>query len=134
MSNDMGYYRVVPRDLFNESNLLKCYGGLYIKLDDMGIGGVALVESEPGAPFRIVQDPSDGSLFVENVNLYVRGKCVHLYRPLNSREPWPLYVELSDRFDVLPVFDDDGNLTEEFEAFVSPDHVLYQSHLSADCD
>jgi hypothetical protein len=29
----MGYTRVIPRDLFNEANLLKCIGGLYIALE-----------------------------------------------------------------------------------------------------
>lgn len=28
------YIRVVPRDLFNEGDLLKCYGRLWILLDE----------------------------------------------------------------------------------------------------
>lgn len=31
----MSYFRVIPRDLFNEASLLKCYGRLAILLDDM---------------------------------------------------------------------------------------------------
>ncbi len=30
----MTYKRVIPRDLFNEANLLKCYGALWIALDN----------------------------------------------------------------------------------------------------
>jgi hypothetical protein len=31
----VSYFRVIPRDLFNEASLLKCYGRLAILLDDM---------------------------------------------------------------------------------------------------
>ncbi len=27
------YARVIPRDLFNEANLLKCFGNLYLRLE-----------------------------------------------------------------------------------------------------
>ena len=33
----MSYPRVIPRDLFNEASLLKCYGQVYLKLEELGL-------------------------------------------------------------------------------------------------
>jgi len=33
----MSYTRVIPRDLFNEANLLKCYGQIYIEVERMSL-------------------------------------------------------------------------------------------------
>lgn len=52
-----------------------------------------------------------------NVTFTVRGKSYLMRRPLNSREPWPLYVCGDDDEDI-EVFDDAGNLTPAFIAFV----------------
>lgn len=110
----MSYIRVLPRDLFNEANLLKCLGQLWLLLD--GKDGPVKFETEAVEEgFWILQDPADGSTYVSNVEVSVRGKRAHLSRPLNSRNPWPLYLSLpkDPSFDPIAVFNDVGDLSED---------------------
>lgn len=109
----MSYRRVLPRDLFNEANLLKCLGRLWLLVD--GHGPAAQFDVEDVESFDIRQDPNDGSIFVANLPFSISGRRVHLSRPLNSREPWPLYLSVPDdpTFEVIPVFDDDGYRSPE---------------------
>ena len=111
-----GYERVIPRDLFNEADLLKCWGKLWIALDDRR-DHFASIPDHSGEPFDIVQDPSSGALTVANLSLIVHGQRRAVYRPLNSREPWPLWVWSDD--DDIRVFDLDGNLSPEFWIFIT---------------
>lgn len=108
------YMRVIPRDLFNEASLLKCIGHLYIAID--GLEGVALVHDGGEVFFDVRQNPSDGSIFVSNIQLVVRGHIYRLSRPLNSRQPWPLYVDVAD--ETLEVFDVVGHLSEDMDDFL----------------
>lgn len=114
----MTYRRVIPRDLFNEANLLKCLGQLWLKLERVPEATARMTHT--GGPFHIRQRPADGSTHVENVRLIVRGRLYDHSRPLNSREPWPLYVW--DAFYEDPpeiaVFTDEGDLSPEFKALV----------------
>ena len=112
----MTYKRVIPRDLFNEANLLKCYGRLFINLETACLSGVEL--DHDGRAFDVQQDPSSGGLFVSNVVLKVAGKPCRLHRPLNSREPWPLYLT-DDADEEFAVFNEDGTFTEEFVQHVT---------------
>lgn len=126
----MTYRRVIPRDLFNEGNLLKCYGQLYLCLEKLDIPEeyVRLVHMDEmdmdmtgegqTIPFIISQDESDGSLTIDNVMLQVDKEPVHLYRPLNSREPFPLYAQFGDT--TLEVFTISGNLNQGFLARIRP--------------
>lgn len=96
----MSYLRVIPRDLFNEANLLKCYGQLYLLTEGNPLVrfGVDEVES-----FEICQSPNDGSLTIENLPFFIGAREYRLTIPLNSREPWPLYIECcSDDDDLEP--------------------------------
>lgn len=118
----MSYQRVIPRDLFNESSLLKCYGRLSILLGETAGHRARLIHD--GAPFAISQDPSDGSITISNVHLIVSDALqsiftehVRLYRPLNSREPWPLYAMRADDEEVA-VFDDQGWLTDQMRRLI----------------
>lgn len=108
----MTYIRVLPRDLFNEANLLKCLGALWICLD--GYGTAARFDVEDAPVFDIQQDEGDGSISVANLPFSVGGRRCHLSRPLNSRHPWPLYLSMPDNpdFEVIAVFDDDGGLSD----------------------
>lgn len=110
----MSYQRVIPRDLFNEASLLKCLGRLWIVLDNLHEVNhkAKLKQKDDFADFCTQQDPSDGSIFSENVKFYICGKFRHLYRPLNSRDAWPLWLNLDGR--EIEVFDDAGNPTNEF--------------------
>lgn len=110
----MSYRHVIPRDLFNEANLLKCYGQLWILLDTKSYPNVILEYPQEGeiATFDIRQNESSGGIYIRNVHLMVGGQYVHLERPLNSREKHPLYATTWDD-DVVAVFDKNGDLSEE---------------------
>lgn len=106
----MTYRRVIPRDLFNEANLLKCYGQIYIRAEHEPEGKVEI--EHDGEAFEIVQNEADGSLSIYNVQVAVNGQYVTISRPLNSRDPWPLYAEHDG--NVVSVFNDNGEFTEGF--------------------
>lgn len=108
------YRRVLPRDLFNEANLLKCLGKLWLILESERFSDVCFRE-ESVDRFEVGQDDDDGSISVQTVTLMVRGVPRRLWRPLNSREPWPLMVR--NIFEDYPVFTNYGNLSDEARAF-----------------
>jgi len=120
-NDDLVYTRVIPRDLFNEANLLKCLGLLaLLHLERLTPEGLEI--DNDGLPVDVEMDPSDGSLRGRNVRCAItklgareiEGRDqVDLFRPLNSREPFPLWARFDDA-DV-PVFDDGGDLTAEFK-------------------
>ncbi len=110
------YLRVIPRDLFNEANHLKCLGQLYLLIERHNFPDVSL-DYEDGMPFNILQYEDDGSTYCTNVTLTVRGRDICLYRPINSRYPWPLYF--MGYMDVEgEVFDKDGELSAEMLHFL----------------
>jgi hypothetical protein len=114
----MSYIRVIPRDLFNEASLLKCFGQIFINLETAELRNVELAHD--GAAFEVQQDNDSGSTSVSNVMLMVRGKPCRLYRPLNSREAWPLYL-LEDNDEEIAVFDDEGSFSREMKEFLQDD-------------
>lgn len=110
----MTYRRIIPRDLFNEADLLKCLGRLYIALDNLHDHKALFAEDEDGVErFVIEQDESSGGIYVENLTFVIKGEPHQLYRPLNARTKWPLYVTHWRDIDER-VFDGDGALTPEF--------------------
>lgn len=113
----MTYQRVIPRDLFNEANLLKCYGRLWILLKShIGHGVEFDIAGPTNVPFEVRQNNDDGSLRIANVELWIGEQYIELRRPLNSRESWPLYATADD--DEIAVFTGEGNLTPEFQALL----------------
>lgn len=111
----MTYVREIPRDLFNEGDLLKCLGRLWLALDErrdhkasLDFDGSTCV----AYGFDVQQDPSDGSIYSPEVRLTVAGEERGLFRPLNAREKWPLWARFGD--DDVRVFDLDGALSPEF--------------------
>ena len=111
--------RVIPRDLFNEADLLKCLGKLEILLDVPTINAeVKLRRGFEAFGFDVHQDPGDGSIFAQNVMIYVGGRYVRHRRPLNSRDPWPLYVYVDADDSEVRVFDDHGGLSDDFKKFI----------------
>lgn len=110
----MSYLRVIPRDLFNEASLLKCFGRIYINLECLDMDAVL---EHNGDAFEIEQNESSGGIYLANVTLTVRGKECTLERPLNSRQAWPLYLATEDD-ETIAVFDDDGGFTDEMMAFL----------------
>lgn len=114
----MTYLRVIPRDLFNESSLLKCYGKLYLELENQSgtpLGALSW-RGDDAQPFDVQQSEADGSIYVANIRLEVGRREFLLTRPLNSRDPWPLWAESEDNDDFEPVavFNDGGSLSAEF--------------------
>lgn len=121
----MSYIRVIPRDLFNESSLLKCIGRIYINLENAVRADEAELrdETELGEPFNVIQSPDDGSIYLANVSLYVRRRKVHLSRPLNSRDPWPLWAIIpldvaGDEGEEIEVFTDEGEFSPDFLDYI----------------
>lgn len=114
----MSYHRIIPRDLFNEASLLKCYGQIYLELEKLpaDIASFEAYSTEMHG-FVVDQDESDGSLTISNVHLVVRDRSCSLSRPLNSRSPYPLYLTTEDD-DVIAVFTDEGHFTDEMLAFI----------------
>src|SRR5687767_11367563 len=114
MSN---YYRVIPRDLFNEAKLLKCMGKLVLCIEDRMIEG--LVVAHCGDAFEVVQNQADGSISLENIQVYIKGKNGHsleLSTPLNSKEAWPMQATIGD--NCIDVFTEQGELTQEFKDII----------------
>ena len=110
------YARVIPRDLFNEASLLKCLGKLALELDRRRTAAELDEDELKADPFDIRQDQSDGSISVMNLPFKVRGVPFRLSRPLNSREPWPLWCESPFACDEeeVEVFTAEGELSPAF--------------------
>ena len=109
------YKRVIPRDLFNESKLLKCLGQLALIIHD-GVAirwPLAIIHDEQEAGFSIEQDPSSGDLFCANLHLEFEDREITVKSSLNSKEPFPLIFESWDGSEGN-VFAKDGTFSEEF--------------------
>ena len=100
------YIRVVPRDLFNEANLLKCIGRIVLLIEDGMIPWLSY--HHDGDAFNICQNPSSGALYVSNIQFFAKNKTLNFERPLNSRAEWPLYLETEN--DSFPVFGNTGGI------------------------
>lgn len=109
----MSYTRVIPRDLFNEAKLLKCTGRLVLLIHDRQ-APAGLTFEHDGGPFTILQDESDGSIYVFNINFSMEGKDGQFYffTTLNNKDPYPLYLKFEE--DEAQVFTDAGDFTPEF--------------------
>lgn len=112
----MRYTRVLPRDLFNESSLLKCIGKLWLLVENSQTARF-LEESVPS--FQIVMDESSGGISVGNLHFEVNGNACHLYRPMNSRRFWPLYLVNEETDDEIDVFTESGTFSAEMLAFLA---------------
>lgn len=121
----MTYARVIPRDLFNEGDLLNCLGRLWVKLDDRRDHTAQLEHHEEDGAFVVHQDPSDGSIRCCSLTLFIRDRLpVRLFRPLNARDKWPLWARIDD--EDVRVFDLDGELSPEFWIEISQPELARQ--------
>lgn len=111
----MSYNRVIPRDLFNEADLLKCWGKLWIALDNKRDHAANIIHD--GEPFDIVQDPNSGALTVMNLSLIIHGRRRAVFRPLNAREPYPLWVWGDE--DDIRIFEESGVLSADFLSMIA---------------
>lgn len=113
----MTYTRVIPRDLFNEAKILKCLGQLYLNLERFTVDRDILLDYDGGA-FDIRQNPASGGLRVWNVDLIVRGRYLDMESPLNSREPYPLFIDMEGDDEDIKIFNDDGSFSAEMIEFL----------------
>lgn len=109
------YQRVIPRDLFNEANLLKCLGRFWIETERYQPRKVTI--EHDGEAFDVWLDDGDGSISVRNVEIFINGRPHAHRRPLNSREPWPFYLNTGE--DYVPAFNDKGELSPEILALIT---------------
>lgn len=103
----MSYLRVLPRDAFNEANLLKCVGKLTLLIEDQMLPNWTY-EFDNEA-FAIEQDESDGSISVANIRFFHVGEWVRIYTPMNCKRAWPACAyggSLEGDF----IFDDAGKI------------------------
>ena len=110
-----GYQRVLPRDAFNEGNLMTNIGRLWILLDEHRDHDASIVE-EDVEQFDIRQNDATGGLTVTNLTFLVGGTRHYLERPLNSRDKWPLLVSEKDGdedFEPVEIFNDEGGFSAE---------------------
>lgn len=107
----MSYKRILPRDLFNESKLLKCIGQLVLMIHDEK-SPCKITFNEDGQPFKIEQFEHDGSLFVSNLHFCINDNSVIFKTTYNSKESYPLYAEFEEY--EYEVFDNSGNFHGDF--------------------
>lgn len=109
----MSYQRVIPRDFFNESKLLKCMGQLSLKiLDNATPDGMKIEIEESGDPFETYLC-EDGSLAIINYPVTINDVSVGFKTTYNSKSPFPFFCQIDDCD--IEVFDDNGEFTEEFK-------------------
>lgn len=107
----MAYTRVIPRDLFNESKLLKCLARLSLLIHDgMADGRLCLKLYDAEQGFKIEQDAGSGDLYCVNLVLTIGREEIGLASVYNSKAAYPLMF--NDRTG--PVFDKDGAFADEF--------------------
>ena len=115
----MSYQRVLPRDAFNEANYLKCIGRLALIRNDQLEGYqyfelVSDLYEEFGSSFSRNQD---GDLYCHSTFIRVLEGKYRIYRNLNSRSPYPVYI-ITD-VGMIDLLTDEGNLTQDFIDWVN---------------
>ena len=101
------YIRVIPRDLFNESKLLKCLGRLCLLIHE---GKIDIKFDHDESPFNIVQNV-DGDIYVSNIEFSINGNKLNFSTMINNKDNYPLICD--EEFD-FTVFDESGNFTPKF--------------------
>jgi hypothetical protein len=112
------YDRVIPRDFFNESKLLKCMGRVALLILD-GHAPLQMSFKDSGKSFDIRQLSGDGGLVVVNYPVKIKGKTFFFATAYNSKSNYPLYMHSSyqDDHTVVPVLDSEGEFTQDFLNF-----------------
>ena len=98
--------RVIPRDLFNEAKLLKCWGNLSLKIHDC-LTPVPMRIEWDGQPF-IIEYTIDGDSYISNMKLFVNDQLRLVSCLLNSRKNYSMIFENNCE----SVFDEMGNFNK----------------------
>jgi len=114
----MSYIRVAPRDLFNEANFMKCIAQISLLLHDSPIKDVKLwLDIWETNGVRFVQT-IDGELFEATIRLRIKNNSYILFRPLNSRETYPVYIIDDATYEQYTILTNAGTFSEEFLEFI----------------
>ena len=109
------FVRVLPRDLFNDSKILKCIGQLCLHIEDCKEPyGIGYEYNE--LPFSIHQTFC-GHLFIANIIFKVRNKPLLFKTVYNNKRPYPLLCEYNNI--EYTVFTDKGEYEKEFIDFIN---------------
>lgn len=113
------YYRVIPRDLFNEAKLLKCWGQMCLAIHDGRDckgqpvpTGLSTELDDDARGFQVHQNPDTGELYLANLILLLDGHHVPIASSYNSRLAYPLVFEFHGAAGF--VFNEDGSFTKDF--------------------
>tara|TARA_Y100001972_G_C7615727_1_gene308730 strand:- start:799 stop:1152 length:354 start_codon:yes stop_codon:yes gene_type:complete len=106
MYSDYEHQRAIPRDLFNEAKLLKCWGNLSLKIHD-NLSPVPMRIEWDNQPFDIKYD-IDGDTYIANMKLYVNDQIQEVRCLMNSKDNYPMIFQNNLEY----VFDNMGNFNE----------------------
>jgi len=124
--NPQPYQRVLPRDLFNEANLLKCWGQLELLTMENPVVQIKHNQFLHDNGFIVHLNDYDCSLEVVNLRLFINSVCYRVFRPMNSRDPYPLMLEIDkDTDEHIEIFTDSGQFSERFNQLIE---THYDSH------
>lgn len=107
------HYRVIPRDFFNESKLLKCLGAFTIEMEKYS----TLTVEHEHKPFEIRQMESS-ELVCFNYRFFNGEDQLYMFIPYNSKNPYPLYASIDGQD--INVFNNLGKFSAEFIKKVKP--------------
>ena len=108
----MKHQRVIPRDFFNESKLLKCLGNFVILSQHLSPKLVKYLEvEENGEPFDIRLTES-GELYCSNYTFTFNQEPLFLFTMYNNKSLYPLSVRINN--SDTDVFGEDKSFTDEF--------------------
>lgn len=104
----MSYFRVIPRDLFNEAKLLKGLGKISLMIHDGELPELNMNHEDESQGFTIEQDGATGAIYVSNIHVFDNnGTPVELFHPLNCKANWSLMMRYKD--EDYYCFDESGN-------------------------
>jgi|TARA_B110000196_G_C21147120_1_gene667275 hypothetical protein len=116
--------KVAPRDIFNDANFLKNLAFLTVHMKSGTIKGIDCNISDDSLllPGFLSIDPSSGDAFAAYGSFYATETQEHLGlgRPMNSREPFPLFFT-DESEGIYDIFYDDGTLRSDIEDIADGD-------------
>ena len=119
------YQRVIPRDFFNEAKLFKSMGRLTLLIHEKIQGAHQLEVREPEnrqEGFQVLQDADSADLMVYNYQVIRKHdkRPLMFYSKYNCKDNFTLYTTCPDHGDMVEVFDDEGDFTEDFQKLFLP--------------
>lgn len=123
------YTRVIPRDLFNEADLLKSLGKLWCFLDVPEPKAHLIHDDDNLDWFVTAQSDQSGAVSCQNVQLYIKDQFVYLFRPLNDKRSYALmYRDPRTQIDRrVFVIDDYDRVYKLTDAFVTMMNEVYDA-------